>query len=399
MVDFSFSEEEEVFRQSLRDLLAEILAPRAREIDTERRIPDDVIRALADNGILCMTMKPEHGGSGASWVLGTIAIEEIARADPSVATAVFVLVENSWGKILDLYGRDDVAREVLSAAARGEGFVGINSTEPQSGSDVAGFTTRAVRDGDHWVINGEKAFISGIAEAQRLGGGYITVVKTRPEAGSRGITLFYVPIDAPGITVGFYEDMGRNGLSTGWMKLKDVRIPDEYRIGEVDQGFKLAMEGFNRARIFVSAGCLGSAEAMLEYTAEYARNRVVFNRPLAKFEGIQFPLVDAWTELEATKLMIYKAAWAMDQYDAGRATLWEAARWAAMAKLLAPERSVDAIKEFMKVAGAYGYTKDSPLEMAFRGVMSYFVGAEGGQNIMRLILARELVGKENLPYK
>ncbi len=399
MVDFGFTEEEEVFRETLRELLSEVLAPRAREIDTKCRIPNEVIKTLAENGILLLTVKPEYGGQGASWVMGTIATEELARADPSVATAVFHLVEASWGKIVERYAKPELAKEVLSRAAKGEGFVGINSTEPQSGSDVAGFKTLAKKEDGYWVLNGEKTFISGIVEAKELDGGYVTLVKTKPEAGSRGMSIVWLPINLPGIETGLFDDMGRCGISTGWMRLNNVKIPEDYIIGEVNEGFGIAMEGFNRARVFVAAGCTGSAMGMFDYAREYVKNRVVFNRSLASFEGIQFPLVDYYSRLEATRLVIYKAAWMIDQFDQGNVTLKEAGLWAAMAKLLAPELSVDAIKEFMKATGAYGYTKDTPLEMALRGVMSYYVGAEGGQNIMRLIVGRFLFGKEHLPYK
>ncbi|MEM4581919.1 MAG: acyl-CoA dehydrogenase, partial [Candidatus Korarchaeum sp.] len=160
-----------------------------------------------------------------------------------------------------------------------------------------------------------------------------------------------------------------------------------------------AMEGFNRARVFVAAGCTGSAMAMFEYTRDYVKSRTVFGRSLASFEGIQFPLVDYYAKIEAARLVMYKAAWMVDQFDQGNATLRDVGIWAATAKLLAPEIAVDALKEFMKATGAYGYTKDAPLEMALRGVISYYVGAEGGQNIMRLILGRFLFGPEHLPYK
>jgi acyl-CoA dehydrogenase len=399
LVDFSFTEEEEVFRKTLRELLSEVLAPRAREIDRNCRIPREVISALAESGILLLTVKPEYGGQGASWVMGTIATEEIARADPSVATAVFHLVEASWGKIVERYAKPELAKEVLSRAAKGEGFVGICSTEPQGGSDVAGFRTIAKKEGDHWVLNGEKTYISGIVEAKEVDGGYVTLVKTKPEAGSRGISLFYLPINAQGIETGLFDDMGRCGISTGWIRLNNVKLTEDHLIGRVNEGFEIAMEGFNRARVFVSAGCTGSAMAMFDYTRDYVKNRVLFGRTLASFEGIQFPLVDYYSKIEAARLVMYKAAWMVDQYDQGNATLRDVGFWAAMAKLLAPEIAVDAIKEFMKATGAYGYTKDTPLEMAMRGVLSYYVGAEGGQNIMRLILARFLFGSEHLPYK
>ncbi len=399
MVDFSFSEEEEVFRKTLRELLSEVLAPRAREIDRSCRIPADVIKTLAESGILLLTVKPEYGGQGASWVMGAIATEEIARADPSVATAVFHLVEASWGKIVERYARPELAKEVLGRAAKGEGFVGICSTEPQSGSDVAGFRTLAKKEGDHWVLNGEKTYISGIVEAKEVDGGYVTLVKTKPEAGSKGISLFWLPINIPGVETGLFDDMGRCGISTGWIRLNDVKLPEEYLIGSVNEGFGLAMEGFNRARVFVAAGCTGSSMAMFDYTKEYVKTRVVFGRSLASFEGVQFPMVDYYSKIEAARLVMYKAAWMVDQFDQGNATLRDVGIWAAMAKLLAPEIAVDALKEFMKATGAYGYTKDTPLEMALRGVLSYYVGAEGGQNIMRLILGRFLFGSEHLPYK
>ncbi len=399
MVDFGFSDEEEILRSNVRELLAEILAPRSEEIDRNCKIPQDIIQAFAENQLLLINIKPEFGGSDASHVMTTIVVEELARADPSVATAVFYLVEAAWGKILEKYGNPDVAKEVLSRATRGEGFVGIASTEPQSGSDVAGFKTTARRDGDRWVINGEKAYISGIKEAKEMDGGYVLLTMTKPKERSRGMTLFYLPINSEGISYGFYDNMGRCGISTGWLKLQDVRLPDECRIGEVNKGFKVAMEGFDRARVLVAAGCIGPPLGLLDYVVEYLKSRMVFGRPLAKFEGLQFPLVDYWSKLEAVRLMIYKAAWAIDKFDVGEMTLREAARYATMAKLLAPETATYSLAEFMKSLGAFGYSKEAPLERALRGVMSYFVGAEGGQHIMRIILVSDLFGKDFVAYR
>jgi len=401
MPDFSFTEEQKLFKETVREFCEKNITMRAREIDEKRRIPDEVIKGMAQLGLLAMTVSPKYGGAGADFTLATIATEELAHSDNSVATAVLFLVEAAWGYILDKYGTERAKEEVLPKVTKGEALIGIGSTEPDVGSDIAALKMRAKKEGDVYVLNGEKAYISGIKEVQRLGGGYVTVTKTAPELGHKGETLFYVPLNTPGITpTAILENMGRMGISTGGFNAENAKIPEHYVIGEVNRGFYHAIEGFTHARVLVAAACIGTAQRALEIGMDYIKQRKAFGRPIGKFEGIQFQLADDYTKLETARLLVYKSAWIIDEfYRKGRFTHHDVNKAAAMAKLYAGTAAFEIYKDVMLWLGAFGYTKECPLEMGLRGVMSYIIGAEGTQNIMRIILGRELLGAEFIPYR
>ncbi len=401
-LDFEFTEEQKMFREAVREWCSKNLTlEKVREIDNTCRIPREVIKGLADLGLLVMTAREDVGGANADWVTTVIAAEELGYADISLAVPVFFLVQAGWGFVVDRYASEEVRQDYVARAIRGEGFVGIASTEPGGGSDVASFKSTAVRKNGKWVLNGEKTYISGTEEAKELNGGYFTPVYTDREKGHRGMTAFFLPINAPGVeVVKRFEDMGRMGISTGGFVMKDVELTDEYVIGEPGRGFYLTMEGFDCARLLVAATCVGAATRALELGIDWVKQRVVFGRPLGKFEGIQFELADLWTEVQATRWLIYRAAWMMDKrYKEGKFSPLETCYWVSMCKLKAPLLAFEVFKRVIIWHGAYGYTKECPLEMGLRGVLSYCVGAEGGQNIQRLVIARQLLGKEYLPYR
>jgi acyl-CoA dehydrogenase len=359
---------------------------------------------MADLGLLVMTAPQEHGGTGADWVTACIAGEELGYADISIAIPVFWLVESSWGFVVDRYCTEKVREAVIRPAIKGEAFIGIASTESGGGSDVAAFKSTARKEGNDWVLNGEKMYISGTEEAKKLGGGYFVIARTSPappEAPHRGMTGFYLPIDASGVEINKrFDDMGRMAISTGGFMMKNVRIPDAYRIGEVDKGFYLTMEGFDNARILIAAVCIGAARRALDIGMEYIKERKAFGRPIGKFEGIQFELADDWAQLEALRSLTYRTAWMQDKrYKEGKFTPLEVSRMIAACKLMTPHFAFDVFKHAMIWLGAYGYTKECPLEMGLRGIMSYCVGAEGATNIQRIVIARELLGKDYIPYK
>jgi acyl-CoA dehydrogenase len=258
-----------------------------------------------------------------------------------------------------------------------------------------------VDKGDHWVVNGEKAYISGVREATERGGGHLTLFETAPELGYKGATFAYFPANAPGTTYSTYTDMGRMGLSTGGFIYKDVEIPKKYIMGEENKGFYVNMEGFNVARIVVAAACLGGAEKCLEISRDYTKQRSLFGRSLANFEVISFEIADDYAQLEMLKLMLHKAAWMIDQFNQGNTSITykDINKAVAMCKAHAPMLGVDVAKHGMMYHGGFGYTKDTPLEMALRGTMSYVVGAEGGHHVMKIIIARDYIGDEAVPYR
>ena len=396
-MDFRLTDEEEAFQAAVRRFGDKVLRPNERKIDRDGRIPDDVLAEMAHLGLLAMPVPTEYGGIGASAVLTELAAEEVGRGDFSMATAVFFLLEAGWGAILARHGTEKAKREVLPAVCAGRAFLGIATTEPTGGSDLQAMRSTSRRDGEQFVLRGEKSFVSGVEEAKRLGGGHLTLTK----AAEGGFRFVYVPTNAPGISTQKFDNLGRMGISTGAMTYQDARVPAHFLIGADGRGFDVAMEGFTVARTFVSAACIGAAERALEVGMQYVRERPAFGQPLGKFEGIQFELVDLWTQLEAVKWQCRRAAWLLDSVppDASPARRSEVVKAVASVKLMAPQIAFECVKRVMMWFGAAGYTKDVGLELGFRGIMSYLVGAEGGLNIMRIIVGRELLGKEFVPYK
>jgi acyl-CoA dehydrogenase len=376
------------------------VVPRINEIDEKEEIPHEIIEDMGALGLLGIAISKEYGGSEGGFIKAAIAAEEIARADMSMATAVYYLVETGWGFLLDRYGSKRAKEEILPDVVKGKTFLGIASTEAAGGSDIVSLSTAMARREDNLIINGSKAFISGVREASEHGGGYVTIVKTDAERGHRGLSLCYMPVkDIAGVTISISRQMGREGISNGFLKMSGVEIPPHYLIGEWNRGFYYAMEGFNCARTLVAAACIGAAQRALESGIEHLKRRRVFNSPLARFEGIQFQLADDYTRLEAARLLVYKAAWMLDQmYREKRVSHQEINKAVAAAKLTAPTVAFEIIKDVMTWYGAYGYTKEAGLERGLRGVASYIAGAEGAQNIMRLIIGRELLGKEFAPF-
>ncbi len=396
-MDFRLSDEEEAFQSAVRKFGDKVLRPNERAIDAEGRIPDAVLAEMAHLGLLAMPVPTEYGGMGASAVLTEIAAEEVGRGDFSMATAVYFLLEAGWGHILAVHGTEEAKREVLPRVCDGTAFLGIATTEPTGGSDLARLRTTSRKEGASFLLHGEKAFVSGVEEAKRLGGGHLTLA--RAEEG--GFRFLYVPTRSDGIATQKFENLGRMGISTGALTYQDVRVPAKYLLGADGKGFDIAMEGFTVARTFVAAACIGAAERSLETGMAYIRERQAFGQPLGKFEGIQFELVDLWTQVEAVKWQCRRAAWLLDTYTLRGDTSHrsEVTRAVASVKLTAPQVAFECVKRVMMWFGAAGYTKDVGLELGFRGVMSYLVGAEGGLNIMRIILGRELLGREFVPYK
>lgn len=398
-MDFSYSEKEELFRKSVRDFCDEKIAPRGREIDEGAAIPPDIIRDMAEAGLLGITVSHKYAGTAANFMKAAIAAEEIARADTSMAVAVYYLVEAGWGFLLERYGTERAKEEILPGVVKGRTFLGIASTEATGGSDIASTSTSLVRKDGRLIINGTKTFISGVREAAEYGGGFVTIVKTDPSLGHKGLSLCYLPIkDNPGVTVSASRQMGREGISNGFIKIESAEIPEHFLIGERNKGFYYAMEGFNCARTLVAAACTGAAEKVLETGIDHIKRRKVFGTSIGKFEGIQFQLAEDYARLESAKMHVYKAAWMLDRfYSEHRFSRSETNKAVALAKLMAPQAAFEIIKDVMVWHGAYGYTKEAGLERGLRGVTSYLVGAEGTMNIMKIIIGKELLGKEFSP--
>jgi acyl-CoA dehydrogenase len=330
-----------------------------------------------------------------------LAIHEIARADLSMSLPVYALLCMGWGYVAARFGSPELKRELLPRVARGDWFLGIATTEPSGGSDLASIRTHAKKSDAQYIVNGEKIYISGIVEAAQRGGGHLTLFKTAPELGTRGMTFAYVPLNAPGIATQKLTMMGRMGFSTGMIAYDNVAVPAKYVLDAENRGWYVLMEGFNAARVLVCAACTGGSERALELSAEYTKQRNLFGQPLAKFEGVSFEIADDYAKLEMLQNQLLKTAWLIDEFGKNprKVTRKEINANVAICKLTAPLLGVEIAKHAMMHHGAMGYTIETPIEMLFRGLMSYVVGAEGGANIMRIIIAREFIGDVAIPYK
>jgi len=404
-MDFQLTEDEIRFRDSVIEFCKRYIEPKWVEIDEKRAIPTDLIKKMGEQGLFLIPVSDEYGGMGGTITMSVIATEEVAYHDPSVATAVYVLLNNGWPFMLSIYGNEEVKSEVLPEIAKGNAFYGIATTEPQGGSDIAGTRTTAQAKDGVWIVNGEKTYISGVREVLELptGGGWFFIARTgKPEEGHRALTAFsLIPRWKGDVKQGFkptiLEEIGRHGISSGGFILEDFVIEDKYRMGDVNRGFYLVMEGFNVARILVAAACIGTARWALDQAAEWLRQRRLFGRPIASFQGINFRFAELYTELECAKLLVYKAAWLADKIYFEKAPGYKPTDLnvpVSMAKMKAPEIAVRIYEETLKWFGAYGYVKESNIYRGWLGAFSYAIGAEGTQNIMRYIVARDVIGKK-----
>lgn len=401
-MDFSWTKEQKLIRKTAREFSQKEILPRLKEIDEGRKIPNEIIEGMAKMGFLGMTVSPEYGGIDADPMVAGIVAEEIARADIGCAVPTFFLVEAAWGHILNKYGSREVKEAILPKVTKGKAFLGIAATEPSVGSDLANMETVAKKIGDNYIINGEKAYISGIKEAMDQlpdGGGHLTLAKTDIAKGTRGMSLFYVPLNKKGITPTIFEDWGRRGISSGGFVLEKVEIPESYLVGEENRGFHISMEGFDYARAIISVVCCGATMSALERAIDYIKQRSAFGQPIGRFEGIQLKLAEHWAKLDAIRLLSYKALWTYGKEQKEKSFgRFETTKKCAEAKLLAPLFAFEAINDAIQWFGAFGYTMECPLNLALKGVRSYY-WAEGTREIMGIIIARELLGKEYVAYR
>lgn len=403
-MEFSFTQEEKLFQKSAREFVDRYVKPNWIELDDGRYRLIDIIQRMGEVGLLGIPFSSKYGGSDGSFTMVALATEELAYGDPSLATAVYYLLNNAWPFMVQRHGSDSVKEEVLPLVASGRAFIGIASTEPQGGSDVASFKLEAKRGENKWVLNGEKNIVTGISLITNYleAGGFVTIGRTGPiETKHRGLTVFLPLIKRHGKTVeGFeysdYEEIGRRGLPTGLLRFKDFEVEDSQVMGEVNGGFKIAMEGFDLARTMIAAASIGATKWLLDEGRKWIKERQVFGKPIASYEGISFKYAELATRLEAAELLMFKAVWAADKafLRGDGIDILEVATLGAMAKMTAVELAVDAALEVMKWFGGMSYFKELPEARVLLSALSYYVGAEGAANIMRLIVARNKIGKE-----
>jgi len=376
---YSIPQEFEDFRETIRKMVVERVAPRAAEIDEKAEYPRDIRELFASHDLMGLPFEAEHGGTGTGALMLNIAIEEVAKGCAS--SALILMVQELGTLPIKLFGTDELKQRVLPRCASGEWSPAFALSEPDAGSDPGGMRTRAVREGDEWVIEGTKNWITNLGIADF----YICFAVTDPEQGhSRGISAFLVEADRPGFSVGKLEHkMGIRGSPTGQPIFDDVRIPAENLIGEVNGGFKVAMATLDRSRLGVAAQAVGIAQGATDYAAAYAQERKQFGKPIATFQGIQFKLADMESRTAAARELLYRAC---SKIDAGEADM---GKYSAMAKLVASDTAMWVTTEAVQVLGGYGYVNEYPVERMMRDAKITQI-YEGTNEIQRLVIARTL---------
>jgi cyclohexanecarboxyl-CoA dehydrogenase len=359
------------------------LQPRSSHWDKTGEFPWDAYRRMAELGLLGLRTPAAYGGQETDLLTFGIAMEEIARGD--LGCTYGMQLAGLAGEILGRNASEEIRTRWLPPTARGEAVVALALTEPGVGSDAANLACRAERDGNEYVITGEKSGISlgMVAHAAilfaRTGGGR-----------ARGVTAFLVPLDGGGVSRSLLRDMGTRAVARAVLAFDHVRVPASHRLGAEGTGFHQVMRGFDYNRVGIALACLGVAQVSLEETMAYAKERSAFGRRLATFEGVSFPLAEAATHVDACRWLCYRALWLADH---GRPHTKESA----MTKWWAPRLAVETIHQCLLLHGHYGYTDELPFEQRMRDVIGLEIG-DGTAEVMKVIVARELMGRESLPY-
>jgi alkylation response protein AidB-like acyl-CoA dehydrogenase len=380
-MDFELNEEQRLVRDMVHDLAQNEIAPRAAEVDKSEEFPAENIRAMAELGLMGLPCPEEYGGGGGDYVSYAIAVEEIARACGSTALIYAAHISLGCGPIY-YFGTEEQKQKWLPGLCDGQGLAAFGLTEPEAGSDAGSTRTTAVRDGDDYILNGSKMWITSGAIADVVN----CTAKTDPEAGTRGISCFLVEKGTPGFVPGKNEPkMGLKGSVTSALSLENCRVPAENMLGKEGEGFKQMLITLDGGRISIGAMAMGLAQAALDEATRYAKERVQFGQPIAKFQAIQWMLADMATEIDAARLMVYRAA---AMRDAGKRYTKEAA----MAKLFASETAERAAFKAVQIHGGYGYSREYPVERIYRDQRLCTIG-EGTSEIQRLVIARQILGK------
>lgn len=377
-MDFALTDDQRAIQDAARAFAEAELAPHSAEWDETKHFPVDVMRQAAEMGFCGIYAGEEHGGMALGRVEAAVIFEELSRGD--VSTAAFISIHNMATWMIDSFGSDDLRGRYVPSLTTMEKIASYCLTEPGSGSDAAAMRTTATRDGDHWVLNGSKAFISGAGTSDV----YVVMARTG-EAGPKGISAFVVDLGTPGLSFGAQErKMGWNSQPTAIVSFDDCRIPATNLLGQEGDGFRYAMMGLDGGRLNIAACSLGGARLALETALEYVKTRKQFGKPIGDFQNTQFKLADMATQLEACRLMVLRGAWAIDTGHP------EKTKWCAMAKRMATDVCFQIVDEALQLHGGYGYLKDYPLERILRDLRVHRI-LEGTNEIMRVITAREMM--------
>ena len=378
MAGFGFSEAQEMFRKEVRNFVQKDIMPGAKERAKQGVLHKDIIKKVAGMGLMAFRVPERFGGQSADWVTVGIAIEELARGDfiTSFLPTQPILCNYLFEK------NESIMKEWLPAIVKGDKLICLALTEPEVGSDAANIKTRAVRDGDSYILSGEKLSISfgPIADAA------ILFAKTDPKAGFKGISAFLVPLDYPGVSRSVMPMMGWRPIGQAIITLDNVRISKDNLLGEEGRGFVSVMKQFDFTRPALALQTLALAQVSLEEAISYTKERRAFGQPLAKYEGISFKIAEDYTLLEAARLLSYRALWLRDQE-------LPHAKESAMCKWYGPKVAVRVIHDALLMHGHVGYSEEYPLQQRLKEAIGFEI-ADGTAEIMKLIIVRELLGKE-----
>ena len=377
-MDFELNEDQRAIQDMAQRFATEHLEPFSAEWDETETLPKETLRKAAELGFAAIYIDDELGGSGLGRMEAALIFEALSAGD--VAVASFLSIHNMASWMIDRFASDEQRAEWLPKLATMELIASYCLTEPGSGSDAAALSTKAVLDGDHYVLNGAKQFISGAGYSDV----YVTMVRTG-EDGPKGISCLIIPKDAPGVSFGAMEKkMGWKAQPTGQVIFENARVPVANRIGAEGDGFKFAMQGLDGGRINIGACSLGPSGKSIELTTQYLKDRKQFGKPLAAFQGLQFMLADMQTDHDAAQLMIYRAAHALDN------KLPNTSMKSAMAKRFATDACFKVVNDALQLHGGYGYLKDLPFERWVRDLRVHQI-LEGTNQIMRVIISRDML--------
>lgn len=377
-MQFELTEDQRAFQETARQFATDVFAPRAEKWDAESIFPVDELREAAALGFAGIYVDEEFGGSGLTRLDAAIIMEELATGCPS--TAAYISIHNMASWMIDRFGTREQRAKWLPKLTAMEHFASYCLTEPNAGSDAASLRTKAVRDGDHYVLNGSKAFISGGGRSDI----YVVMVRTSDD-GAKGITCLVVENGTPGLSFGAQEKkLGWKSQPTAAVIFEDCRVPVANRLGNEGDGFKIAMMGLDGGRLNIGACSLGGARRCLDEALTYVHDRKQFGRPLAANQALQFKLADMATELEAARLLLHKAASKLD------AKAPDATMYCAMAKRMATDVGFSVVNDALQLHGGYGYLRDYPIERFLRDLRVHQI-LEGTNEIMRVIVARKLI--------
>jgi alkylation response protein AidB-like acyl-CoA dehydrogenase len=377
---FDLNEDQRAIQDMANAFAADRVAPKALEWDRDRHFPADVIREVGPLGLGGIYVSEDVGGSGLGRLDAVLVFEALSKACPGFSS--FISIHNMGAWMIDRFGNEEQRQRFVPKLTSMEWLASYCLTEPGSGSDAAALKTRAVRDGDHYVLNGAKQFISGAGDSDV----YVTMVRTGDE-GPKGISTIVVPKDASGLSFGALEHkMGWHMQSTRQVNFTDCRVPVENLLSTEGAGFSIAMAGLDGGRLNIAACSLGGAQSALDKALSYAGERKAFGQTIDRFQSLQFKLADMETELQAARIFLYTAASKLD------AKAPDASKWSAMAKRFVTDTGFEIANDALQIHGGYGYLHDYGIEKLVRDLRVHQI-LEGTNEIMRVIIARHLIGR------